>query len=105
MTPVAPRLAAGQGASQKSGFAESGPAFNRWDNKKSGKSRPVGPMTIDGELVAKSTGTASPYAVGARVFHDKFGYGQVLEIEGNKLTVSFDKAGEKKVLDSFVMAA
>ena len=62
-------------------------------------------MTIDGELVAKSTGGASPYAVGARVFHDKFGYGQVLDIEGNKLTVSFDKAGEKKVLDSFVMAA
>jgi hypothetical protein len=30
------------------------------------------------------------------VFHDKFGYGTVKGIEGNKLTVAFDKAGEKK---------
>ena len=94
----------GRGASQSGGFADSGPAFNRWDSKKSGKAA-RGPMTIEGELVAKSTGTASPYAVGARVFHDKFGYGRVLDIEGNKLTVAFDKAGDKKVLDSFVMAA
>jgi superfamily I DNA/RNA helicase len=86
------------------GFGEGNSTFNRWDKKKSGAvSR--GPVTIDGELVAKSTGTSSPYTIGARVFHDKFGYGAVLEIEGNKLTVSFDKAGEKKVLDSFVMAA
>ena len=60
---------------------------------------------IDGELVARSTGTQSPFTLGARIFHDKFGYGQVTGIEGNKLTVAFDKAGEKKVLDSFVMAA
>ena len=38
----------------------------------------------------------------SRVFHQKFGYGQVKSIEGNKLTVAFDKAGEKKVIDSFV---
>jgi DNA helicase II / ATP-dependent DNA helicase PcrA len=95
-----------QGGSSQGGggFAESGPAFHRWDSKKSGKAA-RGPTTIEGELVAKSTGAASPYAVGARVFHDKFGYGHVLDIEGNKLTVAFDKAGEKKVLDSFVMAA
>ena len=94
---------------QERGFAESTSTFNRWDKKKTGAAsrgpQDRGPMTIDGELVAKSTGTASPYTVGARVFHDKFGYGAVIEIEGNKLTVCFDKAGEKKVLDSFVMAA
>ena len=39
---------------------------------------------------------------GDRVFHVKFGYGRVTGIEGNKLTVAFDKAGEKKVIDSFV---
>ena len=60
------------------------------------------PLTIEGELVAKSTGTTSAYSVGDRVFHIKFGYGSVRGVEGNKLTVSFDKAGEKKVLDSFV---
>ncbi|WP_233245012.1 DUF3553 domain-containing protein, partial [Caulobacter sp. HMWF009] len=37
-----------------------------------------------------------------RVFHVKFGYGQVTAVEGNKLSVAFDKAGEKKVIDSFV---
>src|SRR5437588_769658 len=37
-----------------------------------------------------------------RVFHQKFGYGQVVKIDGNKLTIAFEKAGEKKVVDSFV---
>ncbi|MCA0908914.1 ATP-dependent helicase [Qipengyuania gaetbuli] len=41
-------------------------------------------------------------AIGARVFHDKFGYGFVTDQEGNKLTIEFEKAGEKRVLDSFV---
>jgi len=35
------------------------------------------------------------------VFHQKFGYGQVVKIDGNKLTIAFEKAGEKKVVDSF----
>ncbi|MBN9019545.1 MAG: UvrD-helicase domain-containing protein [Rhizobiales bacterium] len=57
---------------------------------------------IEGELIAKSTGSASAYALGERVFHQKFGYGAITEIEGNKLTVDFEKAGSKKVVDSFV---
>ncbi|HEY8580421.1 MAG TPA: 3'-5' exonuclease, partial [Beijerinckiaceae bacterium] len=60
-----------------------------------------GPLTIEGELVAKSSGV-SGYAVGSRVFHIKFGYGSVSRVDGNKLTVDFDKAGRKMVLDSFV---
>jgi len=40
--------------------------------------------------------------VGDRVFHIKFGNGNVAAIDGNKLTIAFDKAGEKRVLDSFV---
>ncbi|SDU26759.1 ATP-dependent helicase [Stappia sp. ES.058] len=62
-----------------------------------------GPRTIEGELVAKSVADApSTFDMGERVFHLKFGYGEVVGIEGNKLTVQFDKAGRKKVLDSFV---
>ena len=63
-----------------------------------------GPLTIDGDLVARSTddGRGSAYTVGERVFHLKFGYGAVTAVEGNKLTVAFEKAGEKKVIDSFV---
>jgi DNA helicase-2/ATP-dependent DNA helicase PcrA len=60
------------------------------------------PMTIEGELVAKSTGTTSEFSLDDRVFHQKFGYGQVVKIDGNKLTIVFEKAGEKKVVDSFV---
>jgi DNA helicase-2/ATP-dependent DNA helicase PcrA len=48
---------------------------------------------------------ASHYARGDRVFHQKFGYGRVRYVEGNKLTVEFDKAGEKKVIDQFVARA
>jgi DNA helicase-2/ATP-dependent DNA helicase PcrA len=39
------------------------------------------------------------------VFHQKFGPGQVSRVEGNKLTVAFDHAGEKRVIDSFVTRA
>jgi DNA helicase-2/ATP-dependent DNA helicase PcrA len=56
----------------------------------------------EGRLVAVSEPGAGGYAVGERVFHQKFGYGQVRGVDGNKLTVSFDKAGEKKVIDTFV---
>jgi DNA helicase-2/ATP-dependent DNA helicase PcrA len=64
-----------------------------------------GPLTIEGELVAKSTGAASAYAIGDRVFHLKFGYGDIVSVDGNKLTVAFDKAGEKRVVDSYVERA
>jgi DNA helicase-2/ATP-dependent DNA helicase PcrA len=60
------------------------------------------PLTIEGELIAKSTGTVSSFAVGERVFHQKFGNGNVVVVDGNKLTIAFDKAGEKRVVDSFV---
>jgi DNA helicase-2/ATP-dependent DNA helicase PcrA len=60
------------------------------------------PLTIEGELVAKSTGTISAFTLGDRVFHQKFGNGNVTAIDGNKLTIQFDKAGEKRVVDSFV---
>jgi DNA helicase II / ATP-dependent DNA helicase PcrA len=45
------------------------------------------------------------FAVGDRVFHQKFGYGRVVDIDGTKLDIAFEKAGTKKVLDSFVQPA
>jgi len=61
--------------------------------------------TIEGELVAKSVSSdPSPFKAGDRVFHQKFGNGNVTAIEGNKLTIDFDKAGQKRVLDGFVRA-
>ena len=44
-------------------------------------------------------------AIGMRVFHDKFGYGAVIDQEGNKLEIEFETAGRKRVIDSFVKAA
>lgn len=68
-----------------------------------GAGRVAKSKTIEGELIAKSiSDTPSNFAVGDRVFHMKFGNGNVVSIEGNKLTIAFDKAGEKRVLDSFV---
>jgi DNA helicase-2/ATP-dependent DNA helicase PcrA len=60
----------------------------------------------EGRLVAISDpGLASAHAKGDRVFHQKFGYGRVTAVEGNKLTVAFETAGEKKVIDSFLTRA
>ena len=47
----------------------------------------------------------SSFTVGDRVFHQKFGYGEITGIEGDKLDISFDKAGFKKVVAKFVTAA
>jgi DNA helicase-2/ATP-dependent DNA helicase PcrA len=82
-----------------SSSSTSGPDFGSFS------SRRRGPLTIEGELVAKSTGTTSEFSLSDRVFHQKFGYGRVTRIDGNKLTIAFDKAGEKKVVDSFVRRA
>ncbi len=60
----------------------------------------------DGRLIATSDPKAGgAYARGDRVFHQKFGYGEVTLVEGSKLTVAFDKAGEKRVIDSFIEKA
>ena len=47
----------------------------------------------------------SDLAIGLRVFHEKFGYGTIADIDGNKLEVAFEQAGSKRVLDSFIRLA
>ncbi|MCZ8324142.1 MAG: UvrD-helicase domain-containing protein [Sphingomonadaceae bacterium] len=47
----------------------------------------------------------SDVRIGARVFHDKFGYGTITAQEGNKLEIDFETAGSKRVIDSFVKLA
>ncbi len=60
----------------------------------------------EGRLIAVSDLDApGAYDPGDRVFHQKFGPGRVRHVEGNKLTVVFDHAGEKRVIDSFVTRA
>jgi DNA helicase II / ATP-dependent DNA helicase PcrA len=48
---------------------------------------------------------SSAFHPGSRVLHNKFGPGEVVAVDGPKLTVDFDKAGRKLVMDSFVAAA
>ncbi len=52
-----------------------------------------------------AAGKEGAYARGQRVFHDKFGYGEVRAVDGNKLEIAFDKAGLKKVMAGFVAPA
>jgi DNA helicase-2/ATP-dependent DNA helicase PcrA len=55
-------------------------------------------MVIDAEAT-------SAFAEGDRVFHQKFGYGAVAALEGDKLEIAFDKAGTKKVVAKFLVPA
>jgi DNA helicase-2/ATP-dependent DNA helicase PcrA len=115
-TPGWQRAQARTAAGGASGFAERGSAYGGGNlgggssygggfgtsSRGSGKR---GPMLIEGEILAKSTAAPSAYEVGARILHLKFGPGTVASVDGNKLTIDFDKAGRKTVLDSFVEGA
>lgn len=58
-----------------------------------------------GSAVSLGNKGRSDVALGQRVFHQKFGYGVIAEIEGNKLEIDFDQAGRKRVIDTFVTPA
>ena len=92
-----------------SGFASTydSPGWKRAQANKDAGYRRARPPLIEAQAftVQTSDPQATHYAKGERVFHQKFGYGQVKAVEGNKLTVDFDKAGEKKVIDQFVARA
>ena len=47
----------------------------------------------------------SAHTMGERVFHQKFGYGTIIGIEGDKLEIDFEKAGAKKVVARFITGA
>jgi DNA helicase-2/ATP-dependent DNA helicase PcrA len=65
-----------------------------------------GPVTINAKAVDRTAPAGGgSFRLGERVFHQKFGYGRVTEVEGNKLTVDFEKAGEKRVVENFLERA
>ena len=67
--------------------------------------RPTRPAMIDGSarrLDAPVRKRPTPYPVGSRVFHQKFGTGTVTAVDGDKLEIDFDHSGIKKVMDAFV---
>jgi DNA helicase-2/ATP-dependent DNA helicase PcrA len=73
----------------------------------SGRFDPNASRVLEAKASAVSFGNPgrTDIQVGQRVFHSKFGYGEVAEIEGNKLEIDFEHSGRKRVLDSFVSVA
>ncbi len=65
--------------------------------------RPTPAASGSGQVIEGSA--TEGFAEGARVFHVKFGYGTVREVDADKLDIAFDKAGNKKVVARFVVAA
>ena len=70
----------------------------RWNRNKA--QRKI--TTIEGRARRIKKVHKSDYETGERVFHQKFGYGHITAIEGDKLTIDFEKAGEKRIVESFV---
>ena len=83
----------GEGNSRSSA---SGVRASRWTSQP--------PLEVKASAVSLGNKGRDDLALGQRVFHDKFGYGTIAAIEGNKLEIDFEHAGRKKVLDSFVSA-
>ena len=74
-----------------------------WQRYKTHKSKTLYSRQVEGKFSKKlDAHTTQKYKTGERIFHQKFGYGKILTVDGNKLNVDFEKAGHKKVLDSFV---
>jgi len=79
------------------------PGWRRFQASKAGVREP---RVIEARAaIIASSPQSGKWNRGDRVFHIKFGYGVIRAVEGEKLTVAFDKAGEKKVVASFVEAA
>ncbi len=79
--------------------AYNSPGWKRMQSRT--RQRPGGAAAV--VIDQRAAPAAEPaHEIGARIFHQKFGYGRVTAVEGDKLTVDFEKAGEKKVVASFV---
>ncbi|MGB3407359.1 MAG: UvrD-helicase domain-containing protein [Jannaschia sp.] len=75
-----------------------------WKRLQSNATRPIRQPSESRNLTIDAT-AVSAFGQGDRVFHTKFGYGEVIAIEGDKLEVEFDKAGSKKIVGRFLMPA
>lgn len=75
-----------------------GASFGQSANMASARSAPTPPIQW-------TQPPRNDVALGSRVFHTKFGYGLVVEVDGNRLEIEFEHAGRKRVLDSFITPA
>ncbi len=89
------------GEGQSEGFSDGWGGGSSWP-KARGRKAPV----IEGDSwQVEARESSGGYAVGMRIFHQKFGYGIIQSVDNTRLEIAFDKAGDKKVIDSFVEPA
>jgi len=99
----APVPGAGRGFGEPANFTEWG--ANRWSPgmARARQRQPGGAAVFATAARAADADSPAGYIRGARIFHRKFGYGTVAEVEGDRLDIEFDQAGRKKVIASFVV--
>jgi DNA helicase-2/ATP-dependent DNA helicase PcrA len=95
--PFAHLAAANQGRSNTRG-----PGWQRAASAGSFNPAPTRIAEANRSAVSLGNKGRSDVSLGLRVFHEKFGYGIIAEIEGNKLEIDFETGGRKRVMDSFV---
>lgn len=83
----------------------SAPQTKRWsdDGPRIRRETPI--IEAKARVIRPAVKPVSVFKVGERIFHDKFGYGQVIAVDGNKLEIDFDNSTPKKVIDSFAKRA
>jgi DNA helicase II / ATP-dependent DNA helicase PcrA len=79
-----------------------GPGWQRAASGGGYSPQPTRIVEARGSAISLGNKGRNDVELGLRVFHSKFGYGTIAEIEGNKLEIDFETAGRKRVLDSFV---
>ncbi len=72
-----------------------------WDSYRGGR---AGMIDVTPRRIESTMQSESGFSVGKRVFHQKFGYGKIVSVDHDKLEIDFEKAGRKKVVESFVTA-
>lgn len=81
-----------------------GSAQPKWSQPSWHSSKPEPKPSYMPTVVAVAQDDEGGYGIGARVFHQKFGYGRVKATDGEgperKVVILFEKAGEKRLLES-----
>lgn len=86
----------------KSNFKQHNPFYSDYATRKQNRAQ----KNIEEKVISQSISDGpSNFSINERIFHTKFGYGHITAIDGHKLTILFEKAGEKRVLDNFVSKA
>ncbi|GBD41530.1 DNA helicase II [bacterium HR39] len=81
------------------------PRVSRHRSRRAELARVLDTAPASSRVVRRPPSGSRSFAPGDRVFHERFGYGEVEAVDGNRLEIRFEKAGRKKVVDSFVEPA